>query len=138
MGGLIGVVTESKNGLFSKNMYASKFRSASVDYGKVVSFIIPRYTRGALKVITVTTQNLVSFAETTFIVDMNTGKLKGYNIDTNAIIRYKMESQYDIIYMKFNASSPNNVYLQYMETIADDFIKPISILDEFPSDAVEI
>lgn len=119
-------------------MYASKFRSASVDYGKVVSFIIPRYTRGALKVITVTTQNSVLFAETTFIVDMNTGKLKGYNIDSKATVMYKMESQYDIIYMKFNTSSANNVYLQYMETIADNFIKPISILDEFPSDAVGI
>lgn len=137
MGGLLGVANVSKNGLMQKNVYASRFRSKEVGVGKVVSFIVPRYTRGVLNVTAVSTQNTIFFTDSAFLVDMNSGKPYAYNIE-NYTVKYRMESQYTTIYMKFNSGSAVNIYLQHSDILPDQFIMDIEILDNFPSDVVSL
>ena len=119
----------------SKKLYSSKFKYKEVRNNKVVAFNVPRYTRGALKLYAVSTQNIIFFKEFAFIVDMNTGKPKAYGIDSESI-KYKIGSQSATIYMKLSSSSSVNVYLQYAEVLTDDLISDIDILDDFPSDAI--
>ena len=127
VGGLLGIADKNKNGLLSKNIYASKFRSISVDNSKIVSFYVPRYTRGVINVLAVSTQNNIFYKEFKFIVDMNTGD-----------IRYKIESQDAMIYMKLSDRSTVNYYYQYAEILADGQIVDAAVLDDFPSDAISL
>lgn len=135
VGELIGTANENKDGLMSKKLYSSKFRYKEVGNNKVVAFNVPRYTRGALKLYAVSTQNIIFFKEFAFIVDMNIGKPKAYGIDSESI-KYKIGSQSATIYMKLSSSSSVNVYLQYAEVLTDNLISDIDILDDFPSDAI--
>lgn len=135
MGGLLGIADKNKNGLLSKNIYASKFRSISVDSSKIVSFYVPRYTRGVINVLAVSTQNNIFYKEFKFIVDMNTGKPSLYG-DSGGDIRYKIESQDAMIYMKLSDRSTVNYYYQYAEILADGQIVDAAVLDDFPSDAI--
>lgn len=137
VGGLLGIADKNKNGLLSKNIYASKFRSISVDNSKIVSFYVPRYTRGVINVLAVSTQNNIFYKEFKFIVDMNTGKPSLYG-DSGGDIRYKIESLDAMIYMKLSDRSTVNYYYQYAEILGDGQIVDAAVLDDFPSDAVSL
>lgn len=136
VGGLIGIADKNKNGLLSKNIYASKFRSISAGNSKIVSFYVPRYTRGVINVLAVSTQNTIFYKEFKFIVDMNTGKPSLYG--DSGDIRYKIESQGAMIYMKLSDYSTVNYYYQYAEILGDAHIVDAAVLDDFPSDAVSL
>lgn len=139
MGELIGSATKEKGGLLSSTQYKAIFSNINVGGSKVFSITLNKYAWNYLKIKIPFSQNLVSYKEAAFIIDVNSGKIWGSNIKNFDLeCKCKTVNSKSTLYIKSAKNSATNYYLSAGIGFISEDEPAIEVLDDFPSDAVNV